>query len=425
MKRPMLKLWVVAYIAVLFLFSLWTFSLTDPNLVLTSWQPYWSFQQWMWQTVYPNKLLLISSYATIVSCLFLIYLNIIRGLKASSIEYQFSRWQSLSWIVIFSFPLLFSYNALSHDVFNYIFNSKMILAYGANPYTATALNFPQDSWTRFMHNTHTFAPYGYGWTAFSLVPFLLGMSKFTLTWLIFRFFGVLGLILLFLGLIFASEGILKRKLFTHELALLFLNPLVLIEVVVNMHNDIWMLVPAVWAVGLSTRKYTHKARLLQIVGVCALLVFSILTKYATVLIAPMVLIHLFNTQLFQRIAQGFLKKPALSSLITSYVGTFISSAVSRFTPTLISLLLFVPLLTDRSQQFHSWYLLWPLVWLPLIQFALWKKLLLIFTFTCLLRYIPWMYIDGFAANTLLYQKYITWSAVGFLFLLQFKKSHMK
>jgi hypothetical protein len=353
------------------------------------------------------------------------YFNIIRGLKASSIEYQFSLKQSLFWIGIFSLPLLFSYNALSHDVFNYIFNSKMILVYGANPYTATALDFPQDLWTRFMHNTHTFAPYGYGWTVFSLVPFILGMGKFTLTWFIFRFFGVLGLILLFLGLVFASEGILKRKLLTHELALLFLNPLILIEVVVNMHNDIWMLVPAVWAVGLSTRKYTDKARLLQIVGICILLGFSILTKYATVLIVPVVLLQLFGKQLLQRITQGFLKKPAFSLMIGSYVGSFISAAVSRFTPVIISILLFLPLLTDRSQQFHSWYLLWPLVWLPLIQFNPWKKLLLIFTFTCLLRYLPWMYIDGFAANTLVYQKYITWSAVAIFFLSQLKKSQVK
>lgn len=425
MKRLTLKFWVLGYIAVLFLFSLWTFSLTDPNLVLTSWQPYWNFQQWMWQTVYPNKLLLIGSYVTIISCLFLMYFFVIRGLKASSIEYQFSRRRTLFWIVAFSFPLLFSYNALSHDVFNYIFNSKMILVYNANSYTTTALDFPQDLWTRFMHNTHTFAPYGYGWTVFSLVPFILGLGKFTLTWLIFRFFGVLGLILLFLGLVFSSEGILKRKLMTHELALLFLNPLVLIEVVVNMHNDIWMLVPAVWAVGLSTRKYTNKVRFLQIAGICALLGFSILTKYATVLIVPVVLAYMFGTQLFQSITQGVIQKPALSSLIGAYVGTVISSAVSRFTPTIISLLLFLPLLTDRSQQFHPWYLLWPLVWLPLIQFTLWKKLLLIFSFTCLFRYIPWMYVDGFAANTLLYQKYITWSAVIIFFLLQLKKSQAK
>lgn len=411
MKRSQLMTWVGIYLLLLTLYAVWTFSLTDPNLVLTSWSPYWNFQQWMWNILYPNKQMLTGLFVALITGLFTAYIQIYRGLKSSSLEYQLTKMQSVIWICVFSLPLFFSYNALSHDVFNYMFNAKMIAVYGTSPYTSTALDFPTDLWTRFMHNTHTFAPYGYSWTVFSLLPFWMGFGKFTLIWLLFKILGVIGLILLYFGLQFVAQESMHRKLLTHELALLFLNPLVLVETVSNAHNDIWMIVPALFAVGVSAYKKEGRERVLQLMLVFGLLIFSIYTKFATLVVVPVVMLQLFGGSLTERIIQEASKKVQILKFAAPLAAKFVLSQIHAFAPFVISGLLFLPLLTDRSQQFHPWYLLWPFLWLPLVKFDLWKKLLLLFSFTSLLRYVPWMLIDGFDTQTLFYQKMITWSAL--------------
>ena len=60
--------------------------------------------------------------------------------------------------------LLPSYPALSHDIFNYIFNAKMVVDYHANPHVMVAMDFPNDPWLRFMHNVHRITSYNVCYT---------------------------------------------------------------------------------------------------------------------------------------------------------------------------------------------------------------------------------------------------------------------
>src|SRR5690606_16427971 len=150
-----------------------------------------SFQQWMWQTFFENRELMTYVYVGIVAVAFALYWAVTRDFNRKNV-----RLTLITSLLILS-PLLLAYNALSHDVFNYIFNAKMVRVYQADPHNKVALDFPQDDWLRFMHNTHTPAPYGYGWTAMSLVPSAIGMDKFVITWELFRLFSVVSLVLLF------------------------------------------------------------------------------------------------------------------------------------------------------------------------------------------------------------------------------------
>ena len=410
---------LLVYPILLTLYSILSFSLTDPNLTLTSWLPYQNFQNYMWQTFFHNRELLTYSYTTIITLLFINYFLIINKIKKATTDIRLYSYTTILKLVgIFTLvatPLLLSYNALSHDVFNYIFNAKMITVYGANPHVQVALDFAHDNWTRFMHNTHTPAPYGYGWTALSLLPFLAGFGKFLSTWLAFRMFSLLSIILLFLSLIFLAKK-LNKPLHLAPLAVVFLNPLFLIEIISNSHNDLWMLVPAIVSLAMITTPEATQLNKKTVWGSLLLLSLSISTKLATVALTPIWLFLLAeNNLLFQKItdikANPLVKKGLLlgSSLLSKFLNTW--------WPLFASVLLFLPLLTTQSKQFLPWYLIWSLVWLPFVKWHKWKMLIFIFSISSMLRYIPWLWTGGFDGDVISQQKIITWILPGIYVLV--------
>lgn len=407
MKR-IVSLLLILYSVLLAGYSIFSYSLTDPNLVLTTWQPYWQFQQWMWQTFFGNPVLLTMVYSGLMLSLFGVYFLIYNQLRQSSLEYQQSSWKYIGLFLLVISPLLVSYNALSHDVFNYIFNAKMLVVYHANPHVQVALDFPDDPWTRFMHNTHTTAPYGYGWTFLSVIPFMLGMGKFLLTWLAFRLWSVLSLVLLYFALQYAAYVFGRTRLQAHQLVLVFLNPLVLIELVSNMHNDLWMIVPAVVGLALVANLDTKKMQGYGSLWLALVLyLFSISIKYATLALLPLFivlgaekgfLLKFFNFSVWGNRFKRYVPEHWLS---------MIEVKVLQFVPFFASVLLFLPLLTSRSQWFLPWYLVWSLVWLPFIRSKMWTRIILLFSFTAMLRYIPWLLTGGFDGNVIVYQRLIT------------------
>jgi hypothetical protein len=383
----------------LVLFSLFSYSLTDPNLVLSSWSPYWQFQQWMWQTFFLNAPLLSWSYFGLITSLWLSFFLMLTSLSDKPTK--------LSWKHILlgsigvAIPLIFSYNALSHDIFNYIFNAKMVLLYHADPHLQTALNFATDPWTRFMHNTHTPAPYGYGWTVISLIPSLLGAGKFLPTWLLFKGMSWISWILTSLMLYRIGQQRFEGKLSWSRFGLWFFSPLVLIEVLSSGHNDLWMMLPAMLSVATIAeipKSTSLRTKLLS--GMWLLLSVSI--KYASLALLP-VWFALF----FQR-----------------YLPESVRTRLQRYWPVVASLLMFLPLLSSRSQYFHPWYLLWPLVWLPWFGQLeqqkiklhrlelLWQSCLVAVSISSTLRYLPWLVAGAFYPGVLLQQQLITFAGLG-------------
>jgi len=368
--------------------------LADPNLVFTAWQPYWQFQNWVW--------LLARTWPAIYAAVFIILIITLfwLSLQLQSWLNDFKKISTSKAIFCFFLlvsPLLLSYNALSHDVFNYLFNAKMVVVYQANPHVQTALNFDNDDWTRFMHNTHTVAPYGYGWTGLSLIPYVLGFGKFTWSWLVFRLFSVLSLVLVFLSLRQLAQQMAKHFSFANA-AVFFLNPLVLIEVISNAHNDLWMLAPAIFSVSvLVARK--HASLVARVVISLGLLGVSISIKYATIVLIPIWFIVLFLERVHSRlpIPQRFL------NMLTQGIWEH----VFRLVPNVAAVLLLLPLLTLQSQQYLPWYLTWSLVWLPLIKAPSWRRFWLVLSLAAMLRYVPWLYAGGYEGDTVYWQKIIS------------------
>ncbi|OGJ37813.1 MAG: hypothetical protein A2383_01860 [Candidatus Pacebacteria bacterium RIFOXYB1_FULL_39_46] len=393
----------------LFVFNLlyvfWSYSLTDPNLILTSWPPYWQFQQRMWQFFFHQREWLSYGYASLMIGLFAVYFwgIYLTGKQTAKIV---QRKDFFKYLLALS-PLLLSYNALSHDVFNYIFNAKMILVYHANPHLQVALDFVRDDWVRFMHNTHTPAPYGYGWTALSLLPSFLGASKFVATWLLFRAWAVISLVLLYQVIVKLTSKVTGKSLSLPSFWLLFANPLLFIEIIANQHNDLWMLVPALTSILLviekptcllgrsQLTKKTMSVLLFKLLLSIGLLIFSISIKLATLVLIPIWLL-----------------------IIARWFVPLIKQRISKFNLMwLNSVALFLPLFTARSQQFLPWYLIWSLVWLPVIKIGWWKRWLVIISLTAMARYLPWLWAGGFDSQVLWQQKLFLWGGAVGLWLI--------
>lgn len=376
------KLLLCVYFGLLLLFSIFSFGLTTPNLILINTTWFSSFQFWMWNVFYNNRDLASMTFFVFISLFFLIYFLLIKSFSKTN---PISAKEQILLILLMSAPLLISSNMLSNDVFNYIFNSRMVIKYQANPHLKTALDYPFDNWTRFMHNIHTFAPYGYGWTTLSLIPYLFGVGKFLLTWLSFRLFSILSLALSSVAISTLYTSVHQKQINFKDWSLFFFNPLVLLEVINNFHNDLWMMAPAVISIALLVNKKENFTWSLL------LFTFSVSIKYSSLALLPLILIIIISK----------LKICEQNQLVKKIV---------KLTPEIAAIFMFLPLLTTRSQQFHPWYLLWVLVWIPSIRNKYIKCSILFFSITSLFRYLPWLLNNGYSQEILIQQKIITWSA---------------
>ncbi|NCN87545.1 MAG: hypothetical protein GW941_01470 [Candidatus Pacebacteria bacterium] len=355
----------------------------------------------MWKTFFNNRELLSQSYFALISFTFISYLFFISQL----LKHQIKNFKLILILFITLIgPLIISNNALSYDAFNYIFNAKMVSVYGADPHTQVALDFPDDPWIKFMHNTHTSAPYGRAWTLLSLIPFSFGFGKFLSTWLVFRLFSLLPL-MAFLMILW----ICKKKINHNWAIFLIFNPLNLIEIISNFHNDFWMITPAVLSLLILDSKSKKKTTfIIKALLSLLLLGISIWIKLATVILIPIWLMILFKSRL---------------NLIPRF------SQITRNWPLLASVGMFIPLLTLRSQQFHPWYLVWTIAFIPFFLknklSKIWAVALLVLSMSSMYRYLPFLYHNNYDGNVLLWQKVISFTPFVIVLILSLKNLFAK
>lgn len=367
---------VIVWFVSLLGLSYWSYILVDPNLTLLNWQPFVAWQTSRWQLL-QNPQTYSWQYAILVGVMWLSYLGMLATTRT---------WRKYWWVVVLGSVgiLLLGHNALSRDIYNYMFNAKMVVRFGADPHVKTALDFSYDPWVRFMHNIHTPAPYGQAWTLWTVIPFVLsrGGKIFLATYLAFRAWMVVG----FLALLGATWFALRKQNFADNFtlwALLALNPLIVVETLQTGHNDVWMMAPVVAAYGIvaTKRRWWHW------LVIVLLLAISILLKWATLLLVPLFIAVLIWEMLGARVPKVLHK-----------VHVWLMPHWADFA----AICMVVPLLTPRSQQFHPWYATWFLVWLP---FGRWQWLrwsLLGLSLSSQLRYMPWM------LNSLQYNDMVQW-----------------
>lgn len=208
------------YAIVLGIASVYSYVLLDPNITLLNHPAWTAFRDAAVQIGYHNRPLSTA-----------IYLAILAGFTGMHI-WTLRRKQKpdpIKIALLIGGILTFSYPFLSHDLFNYMFDAKILTFYHQNPYVRIGLDYPDDTWIRFMHWVHRPYPYGPVFLAVSAVPSLLGMGKFLIHYFLIK--------ALFGGFYIASVYYIGR--FNKSLALFFAtSPLVLVEILISSHNEV-------------------------------------------------------------------------------------------------------------------------------------------------------------------------------------------
>lgn len=250
--------------------TLYSFSQVDLNLTLSTNSTYQSFQTQLTNLGYFHRPLSTALYITIILLLVTCYWLLVRLADKQAITKR-QLWLLIGLMVIILLP---SYPAFSHDVFNYLFDSRIVTKYGFSPWHYKALDFPADDWIRFMRWTHRPSVYPPIWIAVSLIPSFLGFGKFIITLGLFKLLAA-ATYLSSCALILKIAHQLKKARPVTYLALFALNPLIIIESLSNAHMEIVMIFFALLAVNL----YLSQKRPLAWLSLLASIGIKFMTGY--------------------------------------------------------------------------------------------------------------------------------------------------
>ncbi|MBI4037465.1 hypothetical protein HY382_00265, partial [Candidatus Curtissbacteria bacterium] len=171
-----LKYFFLVYISILFLTSVFSYSYVDLNLTLINNPAVLKLINFLQAIAYFNRPLATFIYLFSVFTLFsafgyLLYQTFKRNLELGTIR---------KMVIVATLIMVFAYPFLSADLFNYLFDAKIVWLYHQSPYSHKPLDFPQDDWLRFMRWVHRYSPYGPVWIGMSLLPSIFGFGKFIL-----------------------------------------------------------------------------------------------------------------------------------------------------------------------------------------------------------------------------------------------------
>jgi len=191
---------------------------------------------------------------------------------------------------------------------------------------------------------HTPSPYGPVMTALAIPYYILGFGKFVPTLYLFKLDQIF-----WYGLSIWVIGKLSKS--TRAQLFFALNPLVLLEWLVNAHND----APMISLLLLSLYLFSLGRRLPSFIS----LLLSIGIKYVTIVFLPFI----------------FLKK--IIPLPIIHYSLFIILAV-------------VPLIYNYQTQFQPWYVTWIIPFAALSGSVMMMSLTAAYSLGALLRYIPFI-----------------------------------
>lgn len=222
-------------------------------------------------------------------------------------------------ITTFLFSL--AYPFLSYDIFTYLFSAKTVWVYQANPYLTAPESFAStDLWVSFMRNIQFTYPYGAVSLLYSLIPMIIFSGRR----FILNFFGLK----LMNAIVFYLAGLILFRLGSNKkvFSIWFFNPLLLIELLANSHNDLLMIGLFFLSLFYLRRKEIKKA--------WAALLASVFTKYVSIIGLPAVFLSEAKRRCFFRILS-------------------------------VGLVVLLGLQTNRPNQ--AWYYTWIYMFLPLIK----------------------------------------------------------
>ncbi len=191
----------------------------------------------------------------------------------------------LIFIAIISFVFMLILPYLSSDIYYYIGDSWVLAKYGENPYYTSVGELQETGINdEILNNTgywkNTTSVYGPLWNIFSSILVSLSFGHVTVALFIFKIASYLIHVL-------NSYLIYKITKSRRYMLLYGLNPLVLLEFLSNVHNDIYLVFFILLALYFLVRKKNIYLTMLT-------LALSISVKYSTALLVPFILIYCFK-----------------------------------------------------------------------------------------------------------------------------------
>ena len=234
-----------------------------------------------------------------------------------------------------------------------------------------------------MHWVHRYSPYGPLWLGGSLLPASLGFGKFLLNLLTFKvFIGIFHLINSYL--IFKILGKIKPDYQLFGTAFYALNPTLLIEGVVNAHNDVVLasfILASIYFLAFNKKILSYAA-----------IISGSLIKYIPILIVG----WLFRESTTDK---KNIERYIKWSLATMIVFTYLFSSFKISVPFVSA--------GATQVQFQAWYLFWTI---PIIALIPGKNLLILGTAICFgasLRYLPFLYYGDWShADTIQFMQIV-------------------
>jgi len=355
-----LRLLFSSYALVLFGLFFYSFTQVDLSLTLSRSSIFQIIEKQFQNIGFFQRPISAEIFAFIFAFLFLFYIYFLYLAKKQ--QFSLKNLKILSFLTFII--LVFSYNAFSYDLFNYIFDAKILTFYHQNPYFHMPLDFTNDPMLHFMRWTHRFYPYGPSWLILTVPISFIGANIFLPTFFMFKI--MIGLS--FIGSAYIiykiSENLFPKEKVFNAIFFAF-NPLVIIEGLISSHNDF----PMIFFALLSIYLILQKKKVYSLIS----LIFSIGVKYSTGILLPVFLIVLYFEKTKRKVNWEFV---------------FIS---------LVSLSLIVLFLISLRTTFQPWYLM---LCFALGSFVARKYYVfipvMISTITCLIIYGNYVYMSDYA-----------------------------
>ena len=335
---------VIFFIILIGLFII-SYGYIDPNLVLTKNPAIFTIFKQLTYLAYQQRAVSTLIFSALLFGLFVCYGVFFRyGLQL------FQTWKRLCIVLCLSAALLAcSYPALTYDLFNYIITAKVTFTYHENPYVVMPVEIHNEPYLAFTRAANKVALYGPVWLVLTAIPHALGNGNIWQTIIAFKLMNALA----YIGFSYLIYRVTKNLT---NVIFFALNPLVLIEVLMNGHNDIYMMILALG--GLILWQQINRMSGL------VLFVASWFIKGATVILAPLIFFRKLSWEQTLMWSYGFL-------------------AVAFF--------IFAPL----REELYPWYAVWLIMTASLLPikkhpYIIWFTIIL--SFALELRNLPYMWM---------------------------------
>lgn len=265
---------IVAYFIAVILQIVYSFAFVDPNLTLSTYPWYQSFQSILSVFLYSKRMLSGMIFGALLGLFFILYLISLRAVSSDKNKnILLTRLIGIVILLTFSFP------AFSYDIFNYILTAKVAFYYHENPYIVMPIEILNEPALAYTRAANKVALYGPTWILFTWLPHVLGIGNVWLTIVSFKLL-VAAFYLVAVWLIYR----LTKNAW--QTAFFALNPLVINEVLVSSHNDVVMMALALSGLVLARKKGLSK----KIFG-WGFWILSVFVKGVTVVLAPLLLVR--------------------------------------------------------------------------------------------------------------------------------------